>query len=214
MQQGFDVNNPQAAKAAASVLAHGGIVLYPTDTVYGLGVDARNPEALQRLFALKGRPEHKPVSVQVDSLETAATVATLSPIATTLAQAFLPGALTMVATLHPQSPLRFTTPHPTVGIRIIDHPFCRLLTEATGFPITATSANRSGEPTLSTVEEILKQFGEASRQIDLIIDSGTAPSQTPSTVIDTTGDTPLLLRPGAIAWEAIVAASAPGSTAS
>ncbi len=209
MQQRFNANDSQAATVAAAVLARGGIVLYPTDTAYGLGVDARNPEALQRLFTLKGRPETKPVSVQVDNLNTAATTANLSPIAMRLAEKFLPGALTIVATLHPQSPLRITSPHTTVGIRIIDHAFCRHLTATTNFPITATSANRSGAPTLSSVPEILEQLGQNALMIDLVIDGGHALGQTPSTVVDTTTSPPTLLRPGAIAWEQILVEVSP-----
>jgi L-threonylcarbamoyladenylate synthase len=187
-----------------TTLQQGGIILYPTDTIYGLGVDARNAAALTRLYALKGRPDNKPMSVLVPNLEITAMLGTLSDDARLLAETFLPGPLTLVLRLHPETALATSREQTTVGIRVINHPFCKQLTDAANFPITATSANRSGEPTATTVADILTQFGAAASDIDLIIDGGTLASGTPSTVVDATTVPPSLLRAGALPWEEVL----------
>jgi L-threonylcarbamoyladenylate synthase len=200
MKRVYEANDPTAVTAAVTTLREGGIILYPTDTIYGLGLNAHNPAALARLYALKGRPDGKPVSVLIPNLEVAATLGTLSDDAQLLAKTFLPGPLTLVLPLRTETALATSREQTTVGIRIVNHPFCKQLTAAANFPITATSANRSGEPTATTVADILAQFGAAANDIDLIIDGGTLASGTPSTVVDTTVVPPALLRAGALPW--------------
>ncbi len=203
MHEHYHTVDPNAVDAALSVLARGGIILYPTDTIYGLGVDARNPDALTKLYTLKGRQDNKPVSVLVPDMETANALGIFNEAAQVLATHFFPGPLTLVVPLRPGATLRTCHNQHTVGIRVINHPFCQTLSVTAGFPLPATSANRSGQPTGATIPEILNQFGAAANDIDLIIDAGNLPGGTPSTVIDTTTSPPTLIRAGAISWNQI-----------
>jgi L-threonylcarbamoyladenylate synthase len=206
MTRTYKATDQAAVVAAVTTLKAGGIILYPTDTIYALGVDARSAAALNRLYTLKGRPDNKPVSVLVSNLEVAATLGTLSDDAQLLAETFLPGPLTLVLPLRLETALAASREQTTVGVRIINHPFCAQLAVTADFPITATSANRSGELTATTVADILAQFGVAASNIDLIIDGGPLIGRTPSTVVDTTVTPLTLLRAGALPWEEVLAA--------
>jgi L-threonylcarbamoyladenylate synthase len=170
------------------------IYLYPTDTVFGLGVDARDARALEALTALKGREEGKYYPVIVKDLGMAKQYAVFTPLAERLAARYWPGKLTLV--LEAQNlPRELLAPDGTVGIRV---PGCDVLFD---YPVTATSANVSGFKPQSTVPAILAQFGDKR---DLIYQVSGCPQELPpslpSTVVDARGDTPVLIREGAVLW--------------
>ena len=191
-----EVGIPAAASAAAGVLRGGGIVLYPTDTLYGLGVDATNSEAISRLIAIKGREEGKPISILVANIEAASPYAHVTDTSREFAKKRLPGALTLVLPSKNSLPSEISQ-NGLVGIRISAHPFAAALTALFGRPITATSANRAGENPPPFPRDILLPFGSAMKDIALVIDDGPAQS-IPSTVISFASDTPQILREGAV----------------
>lgn len=187
----------QPAHKAAEALKKGGIVLYPTDTLYGLAIDATNPAALARLRELKGREKDKPISIVVPDIDAIETYAEFGPEARAIAERFLPGALTLVLKSKSTIPDELTKDG-TIGIRIPDDPFCLARARAFGKPFTATSANRSGEETRETVEEILEQFGEKRAMISLAVDDGPRKGGIPSTIVSVEGGDTKVLREGAI----------------
>lgn len=193
-----------AAKKAAQVLKNGGIVLFPTDTLYGLAVDVTNPKVLQRLRDLKGREKKKPISVIVSGVDSISAYAQMNDTAQRLAECFLPGALTLVLPATSKIPQEVTL-NGSIGIRVPDDAFCLALARAFGKPYTATSANKSGCETPATVSEVIAQFGHAAREIALAIDDGDRKGKTPSTVVTTVDGVPYVLREGAIPRDVIVA---------
>lgn len=176
------------------VIRAGGVVGVPTDTVYGLAVDPRDPEAVARLFEMKGRPADRPIALLAADVETAGTIVDITPEAAEMAERFWPGALTLV--LAPIEPLPGWVGHPvtrTVGVRVPDHSELRSMLSITG-PLAVTSANRSGlEPALDarSAEAI---FGP---EVDLYV-AGACPGGSASTVVDCTVRPPVILRPGPI----------------
>ncbi len=197
-----NVGIEESAKRASLILKAGGIVLYPTDTVYGLAVDAENGEALQRLKELKGRDAKKPISILVGDISMMEMYADVPDTARTLAEKHLPGALTLVLRAK-ETVSKEIAEDGTVGVRIPKDEFCLALSEAFGKAYTTTSANVAGEPTLSTVEEILAQFGEKKSAIALVVDDGLRNSGVSSTVVSCTGEVPEVLREGALSKEAL-----------
>jgi L-threonylcarbamoyladenylate synthase len=189
-----------SANAAAEALRAGGIVLYPTDTLYGLGVDARDAQAVERLKVLKGRNTEKWISIVVRDLEMLARCAETQAQARQLIEQHLPGALTLVLPAN-DTALSHLASDDTIGVRIPDEPFTQALSRAFDSPYTATSANLAGMPTPGTVEQILAQFGEAVRGIDLVIDDGPREGREPSTVVRMLGEKAEILREGAISRE-------------
>ncbi len=181
------------------------IILYPTDTLYGLGVDATNPEAVLRLQELKGRDDKKPISIAVDSLEMLEQYAQVTALARKLAKKFLPGKLTLILCANPGIRTKGVVGSDgSVGVRIPNHPQALALIQKIGKPITATSANVSGMLPENTVEKILTQFGEKAGMISRVIDGGELPLNTPSTVVDARGEKPIILREGAISSSNII----------
>ena len=187
-----------AALRAAALLRGGGVILYPTDTLYGLGVDALSDGAVAKIYALKGRGKEKPIHCVVSDLEMAAEYADVNDVARKLARDFLPGPLTLVLKKKSGINTGIAKRIDTIGIRIPDNDFCLALARKFGKPYTTTSANASGMEPLSTVDGILTQLGDNARYIDLIIDAGELSKREPSTVVDLSGGTPLILREGAI----------------
>ncbi|MEK7602104.1 MAG: L-threonylcarbamoyladenylate synthase [Patescibacteria group bacterium] len=177
-----EVGVEAAAKEAALVLRKGGIVLYPTDTLYGLAVDAGNIPALTRLRELKGREKKKPISIVVKSHTVLEEYAELTEEAHTLAQRFLPGPLTLVVPARPAVAAELLL-NGAVGLRIPNHPFTTAFSRIFGKPYTATSANRSGLISATSVAEAIEQFGPRVQEIDLVIDAGICENNTPSTVL-------------------------------
>lgn len=192
----------EAAKKAAKVLAKGGLVLFPTDTIYGLAVDVTNPRALAKLRELKGREKKKPISIIVPDIASIGTYAVLNYAAHSLAERFLPGALTLVMEATQQIPEEIQL-NGAIGIRIPDDAFCLALARAFGKPYTATSANKSGRETSASVREVLMQFGHEVNDIALAIDDGDRNGKKPSTVVTTVDGVPYMLREGAISRESL-----------
>ena len=185
-----------ALEQILSFLREGGVIAFPTDTSYGLGADPFNDAAVRQIFAIKGRPETKPILLLVNSMEMAGRVAALSDRATALAERFWPGPLTMILPARENVPSVVTAGTGTVGIRWGDAAFAQRLIGAFDRPITATSANRAGMPSTITASEVRKQLGDS---IDMIIDGGTLPSRGGSTLLDLTAVPARLLREGPIA---------------
>lgn len=192
-----EANTEEAAKRAARVLEKGGIVLYPTDTLYGLGVDATNEEAIERLKDLKGRDKKKPISVIVPSVEHISAYAHMNAPAKQLAEKFFPGALTLVLPAKDTISKELTL-NDSIGVRIPDDAFCLALAREFGLPFTTTSANKAGRETAKDVRHVLEQFGNHVHEISLVIDGGERRGEHPSTVVQVTGDTPYVLREGAL----------------
>ncbi len=178
------------------VLKKGGVVVYPTDTFYGLGANAYLAEVVKKIYILKARDPAKPVSLVVSDLSMAREMAVAIPsIFEILAHQFWPGPLTIVLKAAPHIPVELQSPEGSVGIRWPDLPWLRALVERAGFPLTATSANLTGEKEISDPEEVLRTF---SGKVDLIVDGGKCPGLLPSTVIDLTQPRPMILREGAV----------------
>lgn len=191
-------------QAAVECLRSGGVVAFPTDTVYGLGVDFLSRQAVLRVLEMKGRPEHLGLPLllaKVEALEEVA--AELSEGAWRLARAFWPGALTLVVRRVPHIPDIITGGRDTVAVRVPGHPVPRALARGLGRPITGTSANRSGQPPARTAEEVRGQLGA---WVDLVLTGGPVPGGRESTIVDLTGPEPRLLRAGAIPLEDVLTA--------
>ena len=186
---------------AIEVLRGGGIVALPTDTVYGIAVALETPGGIERLFHVKHRPVDKGIALLLESAEQAASIGVMGPAAAALADACWPGGLTVVVSRRPDVtfPAALTGGAATVGLRVPDHDAPRTLARAIG-PLPTTSANISGVPEARDAGEILAQLGDA---VDLILDGGAAHGGPASTVVDCTGDQPLILRVGAITEERV-----------
>ena len=199
--QCIPMREQRAIERAVEALESGGLVAFPTDTVYGLAAHLRRPAAIARIFAVKGRPAQKAIPVLIGAPEQFPLVAAaVGQAVERLAQAFWPGPLTMVLPRRPELPSELGE-QPTVGVRMPDHPVALALLRAAG-PLAVTSANRSGEPECRQAEEVERALGG---QIELILDGGRTPGGVPSTVVDCTGEQPRLLRPGPIALEEVLA---------
>jgi len=183
-----------------SLLRSGGIIAFPTDTAYGLGADPFNTAAIDRIFQIKGRPETKPILLLVSSVEMAESVTEPAGVFHNLAERFWPGPLTMILPAAKSVPLKVTAGTQKIGVRWPAAAFATRLVERFGYPITATSANRSGLPAAITAEEVREQLDES---VDALIDGGSLPSRGGSTVIDLTLDPPLLLREGPISFKTL-----------
>ena len=191
--------DPLALTSAVEVLRRGGIVAYPTDTLFGLGVDALNEAAVERIFEVKGRPQGMPLPLIIGESEQLEMVAdTVTECAWKFASAFWPGGLTLVVPVGPNVPALVTARGWKVAVRLPDHPIPRELARQLGRPITGTSANRSGGPDPSTAESVQNQFHNT---IDMILRGGSAPAGRSSTVLDITGNQPKVLRHGAVSVE-------------
>lgn len=181
---------------AANILRRGGLVAFPTETVYGLGANALNAAAVEKIFATKGRPDWNPLIVHVASAAAAKQlVAHWDERAERLAAAFWPGPLTMVLAKSPEVPDLVTAGLPTVAIRVPSHPVALALLEAAQLPLAAPSANRSTEISPTRAEHVLKSLGG---RVDLILDGGETQVGIESTVVDLSDITARLLRPGVI----------------
>jgi len=177
------------------VLRDGGLVCYPTDTVYGIGAAAGDDAAVRRLFAVKGRPPDKPLPLLLADVSDAARVAEVTPLAKALATRFWPGALTIVMRKATSYRSLALAGGDTVALRVPDHGLVRRIVRALGEPITGTSANRTGRRAPISAAEVAFQMGE---MVELIIDGGQPRMRLESTVIDITHDKPEIVREGAV----------------
>ncbi len=178
------------------ILKEGGIVAFPTDTVYGLGAAANNPQAVARVYVVKERPRHMPLPLLLaHTLQISEVAEPVPPLAWLLAERFLPGALTLVLSKSRSVPDIVTAGGTTVAVRIPAHPVPVALVEGLGVPILGTSANLSGRPSILEAGEVYSQF---SGRIAMVIDGGRCPGGRESTIVDVTGKVPVVLREGAI----------------
>jgi len=202
-------NVTECAKRAAEVLRAGGVVLYPTDTLYGLGADALSDAAVDKIYTIKWREEEKPIHCIVADLTMAAEYAELDPNARVLAKQFLPGPLTLILKKRSEITTGIARNIETIGIRIPKNDFCLKMIKQFGGPITTTSANKSGESPERTTKKIIEQLD--AHETDLVIDAGELPVSKPSSVVDLSSTHPIILREGAISaaeiWETLRAES-------
>ena len=191
---------PDAIERAVAIFQAGGLVAFPTDTVYGVAAPAFSKEGIDRLFEAKGRENNKAISVLIGGTEQLNIITpNLTQSASRLVQRFWPGGLTLVVSRRPELPGNLS-PLPTIGVRMPNHPFAIALLIRCG-PLATTSANLSGGPDPQTAQDVLAQL---DGRIALVLDGGTTPGGIPSTVVDCTLPEPAILRKGAISSEAIL----------
>ena len=182
---------------AADCLQHGGLVAFPTETVYGLGVHALDVDAIQRLFLAKKRPANDPVIIHVASLQTLEPLVLETPWIT-LTEHFWPGPLTLVLPRSQRVPDEITAGGATVAVRMPNHPVAQALLNKVGLPIAAPSANLFGHPSPTSAQHVLDDLNDC---IDMVVDGGNTPVGLESTVLDLTSTPPMILRPGAISLD-------------
>jgi len=184
-------------REAGEVVRGGGVIAFPTETFYGLGVDPLNVPAVQRLYDLKGRsPQTSPILVLIRSRrELRALVSEITPAAERLMQACWPGPLTLVFRAAEAVPSVLTAETGTIGVRLSAYPDVQRVLEVIGGPLTGTSANRTGQPPATTADEVERAFGA---DVDLIVNGGPTPGGLPTTVVDTTVSPPRLIREGCV----------------
>jgi L-threonylcarbamoyladenylate synthase len=195
------VSIQQQVEQAITILKQGGIVACPTDTVYGVVAAINIEPAVERIYRIKGRPRSQALPILLADKSQISDVAKVVPLlARRLADKFWPGALTMVLLKSESVPDIVTGGGKTVAIRMANHPMPVAIIRGLGVPIVGTSANLSGHPSALTAEEVRAQIGD---RVDMIIDGGRCPGGIESTIVDLSGETPLILRKGAIPLEEI-----------
>jgi L-threonylcarbamoyladenylate synthase len=191
-----------ALSAAGQVIRAGGLIAYPTDTVYGLAADFRNADAIEKIYAAKDRDSRKPVAILVGSSDQLELVMQeLTPGAARLAARFWPGALTLIVPRRSDLPENLS-PYMTIGVRMPNHPWALQLLRELG-PLATTSANLSGQPDAVTAQDVLQYL---DGRVDLVLDGGRCPGGVPSTVVDCTSTEPRILREGALTAKQILLA--------
>jgi len=191
---------PEAWERAARAIGRGELVVFPTDTVYGVGCDAYSPQSLHDIYVAKGRPEQKAIPLLLAGPEALADVAAeLGAAAKALATSFWPGALTLVVRRAPSLPAQLGSGD-TIAVRVPDHDGLRSLIAACGGALAATSANRSGEPDALDVWQAAGYLGDS---VALYVDGGPSPGGRPSTVVDCSAESLQILREGAISVQRI-----------
>ncbi len=197
---GVNLESPETSRkpieTIQSVLDSGGVIAFPTDTFYGLGADPFNPEAVSKIFRIKQRPADKPLLVLIHSVDQLNSLTEdITPLVKYLMRFFWPGALTLLFKAAPGLPRELTAGTGKVGIRLPAHLFTVQLLEKLGHPLTAPSANISGQPAPKFIWEFADTLGE---ELDLLVDGGPAPGGQPSTILDAAMDPPTLVREGAV----------------
>ena len=192
--------SPRILKRAARLITKGKVIVCPTDTGYALAANALDAKAVLRVFNLKGRVYSNPIHVAVSSMEAAEKYARLNKTAEHLARSFLPGALTLVLPKKEIIPPLLVAGLDTIGIRIPNNRVILDLAAMTNLPITATSANISGQPTPYSAKEASDQLGETIKNVALILDQGPLPVYGLSTIVDLTVSPPQLIRQGRVSW--------------
>jgi len=189
-------------RRVSQVLLQGGVAAFPTETFYGLGADARNEEALQKIFQIKGREENKPLLLLIGDRDwLSGLVRNIPPLAGRLMEKFWPGPLTLVFEASPRVSALLTGGTGTVGVRLSPHPVAQALIQAVGRAITATSANLSGQPSASVAAEVFRALGN---RVDAILDGGQTAGGLGSTVLDVSSPSPRIIRPGVISQAELV----------
>ena len=198
----LSANEPNTAQTAAGIIQNGGLVALPTETVYGLGADGLNPDAVKKIFEAKGRPQDNPLILHIaDPAELENLCHDIPPEAWALAAAFWPGPLTMVLPAKEIVPLSTRAGLPSVAVRCPDSSITRDIIRLAGVPIAAPSANISGKPSTTTAEHVRHDH---DGRIDCIVDGGSCRVGVESTILDLTDEKPRLLRPGAVTMQAML----------
>ncbi len=183
-------------EVACKILKKEGIVVYPTETYYGLGAGCFFRSAVKQIYGLKKRDSVKPMSVVISDIGMLSSIAAEMPsLFPALAADFWPGPLTMIFKARPQIPQELLGAGNTVGVRLTSHPWLRALVKCAGFPLIATSANVSGQKEISEPDRVISKF---KGKVELIINGGKTPGKFPSSVIDLSTDNPKILRDGAV----------------
>lgn len=194
-------NRPESIRLAAEIIRSGGLVAFPTETVYGLGCDALNPDGAAKVFEAKQRPRFDPLIVHLaNRAMVEAVVKSVPAAADWLMDAFWPGPLTLILPKQPIVPDLVTAGLPTVAVRIPDHPVAQALIRESGTPIAAPSANPFGYVSPTTAQHVSDGLGD---RVDLILDGGPCPVGVESTILSLAGVRPELLRPGSLSLETI-----------
>lgn len=202
----IDPQHPHAdlIDAAVRLLENGGVIAFPTGSLYGLGADALNTDAVERVFTIKRRPLDKPLLILVpDRAVVFDLAAEVPPAAERLMDRFWPGQVTIVFKAFPELPSNLIAGTGRIGIRLPGHPVARALVSAFGRPITGTSANLSGQGGCHHIDELDAMLIE---QLDLVLDAGLLKEGIGSTVVDITGAEPIVIREGVVSKQAILAA--------
>ena len=197
----IDTNQEQAAQ----ILREGGVILYPTDTLYWLGADAFSDDAVHKIYEIKGRDPQKPIHAIFADVSMIERYAELNDVARALIKKFLPGALTLILKKKDTVQGGIARDRETIGVRIPNNSFCIEVAQIYGAPYTATSANLAGERTEDSVKSILKQLGDRAVNIDAAFDGGVQSTRVASTVVDLSGETVRILRESAISAAQIYA---------
>ena len=200
----LDARHPDAAvlRHAVDALAAGEVVAFPTDTLYGLAVDPRRSDAAGRLFTVKRRPAGAAAPlIAAGAAQVDAAARRWTPLGRRLAARFWPGALALVLDAAPALDRRLLGGAATVAVRVPAHPVARALAASFGFPVTATSANRSGCAPASDAGAVMAALGD---DVAVVLDAGPTAGGAPSTIVDVRGDTPVLLREGAVPWDRVL----------
>jgi L-threonylcarbamoyladenylate synthase len=190
-----------AIQHAIDVLRRGGVVAFPTDTLYGLAVDPRSADAVSRLFAIKGREAGHAVPLIAANVEQAGDAAVFDHRARQVASAFWPGPVSIVLPAQKAIREEILGTGRSVAVRVPAHHVARALSEGFGFCITSTSANISGQPPTASPQVVTNTLGGL---VDFVLDAGDSPGGQPSTIVDLCGPEPRLVRAGAIAWERVL----------
>jgi L-threonylcarbamoyladenylate synthase len=193
--------NAQVLSQAADVLSRGGVVAYPTDTLYALGVDPRNDDAVRLLFEIKGRDPSVAIPLIAADVDQARRAGSFGARELRLAAALWPGPLTIVVAASTDMSRLVSAERGTLGVRVPAHAVARGLAAALGACITSTSANVSGAPPAQTADDVAAAFGD---RIELLLDGGPAPGGPPSTIVEIVDARPVLHRAGAVAWDRVL----------
>ena len=194
-----EIENDKIIKTAAEIISRGGLVAFPTETVYGLGGDSFDPAAAEKIYAAKGRPSDNPLIVHISEFEDIYKLSDEVPeIAKVLADKFWPGPLTMIVKKNKSVPVTVTGGLDTVAVRLPSHKVARKLIKESGTFIAAPSANISGRPSPTTAKHVIDDL---DGRIDMIIDDGSIEIGLESTIVDLTEDVPVILRPGYVTFE-------------
>lgn len=196
-----DVADEAAIASAVEVLRAGGVVAYPTDTLYGLAVDPQRDDAAERLYAAKGRDSSVAIPLIAASIEQAAEAAIFGDLELQLARAFWPGPLTIVMPVRSVVSRSILGGGTTIAVRVPSHVVARRLCMAFNFPLTATSANRSGQPPAATPADVVSGLVNG---VDLLLDAGAVTGGAPSTIVEIVASGPRLIRSGAVPWERVL----------
>ena len=192
--------NAEELQRAGEILRAGGLVVFPTETVYGLGGDATNADAAGKIYAAKGRPSDNPLIIHIEKPSDAEKYCVTSPFYYQLAEKFMPGPLTIILPKKDTIPSTVTGGLDSVAVRCPAQPVARALIAAAGVPIAAPSANLSGKPSPTTAEHVIRDM---MGRVNMVIDGGPCEIGLESTIVSLNGDTATLLRPGAVTYDAL-----------